>query len=95
MRRPGVCQVWVVDEAAGIPSSYNAVQLTAGQEGGCSVSNVFPAPAGDRTYSVMVLSTAGATAWGAVSAVFIPYNGAGSSTPPAPARTPARVTSQQ
>ena len=29
----------------------------------------------------MVLSTAGATTWGAVNAVFIPYNGDGSPVP--------------
>lgn len=77
----GVCQAWLVDETAGVTSSYNAVQLEAGDEEGCSVSHVFPAAAGERDYSIMVLSTAGATVWGAVNAVFVPYNGAGSSTP--------------
>lgn len=78
----GVCQAWVVDETAGTSSIYNAVQVAAGTEQGCSVSKVFPAPAaGERSYSIMVLSTAGATAWGAVNAVFIPYNGDGSPTP--------------
>ena len=77
----GTCHVYLVDETAGTGSTYNAVRLASGEEAGGSVSAVFPVPAGERSYSVCVSSSAAGTAWGKISAVFIPYNGTGGSTP--------------
>ena len=77
----GTCHVYLVDETADAASTYNAVRLAAGEEAGGSVSAVYPVPAGNRTYSVCVYSSAAGTAWGKVSAVFIPYNATGGSTP--------------
>ena len=77
----GTCHVYLVDETAGTGSTYNAVRLASGEEAGGSVSAVFPVPAGERSYSVCVSSSAAGNTWGKISAVFIPYNGTGGSTP--------------
>ncbi len=57
------------------------MELATGEEAGGSVSAVFPVPAGERSYSVYVFSSTAGTAWGKISAVFMPYNGTGGSTP--------------
>lgn len=80
-------RVW--DDAAAAHSPwYNVVTPTG--ESSCSNTAVFPVAAGTHNFSVRVeanLSTVSFGAWGTVTAQFIPYNGVGTKTLAAPAKS--------
>jgi hypothetical protein len=71
-------RVW--DDAADAHSPYFNCAIATGGEMTASNTAVFPVAAGSRNFSVRVeanLSTAAFSAFGTITAQFIPYNGAG------------------
>jgi hypothetical protein len=68
---------------------YNAVTPNSG-ESSCSNTAVFPVTAGTHNYSVRVemnVSSVSFGAWGTITAQFIPYNGLGTKTMAAQAKS--------
>lgn len=72
-------RVW--DDGAGTHSPYfNGTYVSAG-ETSCSNTAVFPVTAGEQRFSIRVEdNSSGLTAWGTITAQFIPYGATGSPT---------------